>query len=324
MPLAGRKWLKYIPPVLGVVVLTGILVGLHGALRRISLDNVLAALAATPRVQILHALLLLGGSFCVMMIYDVPGILFAKRREDFPKLAWRRVGLASFCAYALSHVVGAPALSAAAIRLRLYAQWGVPPAGIGRIMTLSGTNFMLGTCALTGLVLLLDPTQMPLFGHNLSLLALRAVGVMLDGLVIAYVAAARGQKPISLFGLNIPRPGVWVALAQVAVSCADTALASGVLYAVLPVAPGVTYPHMLAFYMAAFAGGLLSGLPGGVGVFDTVLLLGLSGLIDPAGAIGAILLFRVLYYLAPAALAGVCFALHEVWVTAGKRAASDE
>jgi uncharacterized membrane protein YbhN (UPF0104 family) len=75
--------------------------------------------------------------------------------------------------------------------------------------------------------------------------------------------------------------------------------------------------------MAAFAGGLLSGLPGGVGVFDTVLLLGLTGLIDPAGAIGAILLFRVLYYLAPAALAGVCFALHEVWVTAGKPARKD-
>jgi uncharacterized membrane protein YbhN (UPF0104 family) len=53
-----------------------------------------------------------------------------------------------------------------------------------------------------------------------------------------------------------------------------------------------------------------------VGVFDTLLLLGLAGYMDPADAIGTILLFRVLYYLAPAGLAGVAFVLHEVWVTA--------
>jgi uncharacterized membrane protein YbhN (UPF0104 family) len=54
-------------------------------------------------------------------------------------------------------------------------------------------------------------------------------------------------------------------------------------------------------------------------VFDSVLLLGLAGYMNPADAIGAILLFRVLYYLAPAVLAGVVFVGHEVWVTAAAK-----
>lgn len=316
-----RRWVRFLPPVLGVLVLTGILIGLHGALAKISFADVLAALRATPRAEIYHALILLCGSCGVMMIYDVPGIMFAKRRGDFPKLAWWRIGFASACAYALSHVLGAPALSAAAIRFRLYAQWGVPAAGIGRIMSVSGTTFASGSCLLLGAVLLVHPRELPWFGHELSPVGLRGLGVFLWALVAAYVALARGSKPISLFGLTIPRPGLAVAMAQVAISFCDIALACGILYVVLPTVPGLTYAHVLAFYLAGFAGGLLSGLPGGVGVFDTLLLLGLAGYINPADAIGAILLFRVLYYVSPAGLAGVVFALHEVWVAAAAKRA---
>jgi len=234
-------------------------------------------------------------------------------------MGMRRIGLASFSAYSLSHVVGAPAISAAAIRFRLYAQWGVPAAGIGRIVALSGTTFALGTAALLGGVLLLRPLDVPLLGHDVTPLALRGVGAGLWLLVLAYVLAARSEKPLRVLGKNIPRPGWGLAIAQVLLSCADTGTACAILYVVLPTVPGLTYAHVLAIYLAGFAGGLFSGLPGGVGVFDTVLLLGLAGYMDPARAIGAILLFRVVYYLAPAALGGLCFAGHEIWINVRRK-----
>jgi uncharacterized membrane protein YbhN (UPF0104 family) len=311
-----RRALHYLPPVLGVVVLSGIIFGLHRALKKVGLHDVLAALKATPGAEIAHALALLGISFGIMLVYDIPGILFAKKLVDFPRLGMRRIGLASFCAYALSHVVGAPALSAAAIRLRLYAQWGVPAAGIGRIVTLSGTAFALGTAALLGGVLLFHPMEVPLLGNAVTPLALRGIGCALWIVIGLYVLAARKTAPLRVLGRNIPRPGWGLAIAQVVLSCADTGTACAILYVVLPTIPGLTYPHVLAIYLAGFTGGLFSGLPGGVGVFDTVLLLGLAGTMDPARAIGAILLFRVLYYLVPAALAGLCFAGHEIWITA--------
>jgi uncharacterized membrane protein YbhN (UPF0104 family) len=38
-----------------------------------------------------------------------------------------------------------------------------------------------------------------------------------------------------------------------------------------------------------------------------------------ADAIGAILLFRVIYYLIPATAAGLAFAIHEILLTAKRR-----
>ncbi|WP_297492444.1 YbhN family protein [Acidocella sp.] len=273
----------------------------------------LAALQAISRHDISHALLLLGLSACIMCAYDLPGITFARRIAKFPRLGLHRIGLASFCAYALSHVLGAPALSAAAIRLRLYAQWGVPPAGIARIIALSGSTFAIGLAAMLGLLLLFAPHAVPVFGHAAPV-TLRFAGALLAGIVAAYVLAARGRESVTLWGRTIALPGARLALAQIILASADMATSAAILYALLPVTPGLSYPHVLSLYLAAFASGALSGLPAGVGVFDSVVLLGLSAYLPPASALGAILLFRVMYFLAPACLAGICYAGHELWM----------
>jgi uncharacterized membrane protein YbhN (UPF0104 family) len=294
-------------------VLAGVAIGLHGALKKVGLADVLNAFEQTPRRQVHHAGLLLVLSICIMGIYDVPGVLFARRSENFPRLGLHRVGLASFCAYALSHVLGAPALTSAAIRLRLYAQWGVPSAGIGRIMALSGSTFILGLSVMLGLLLLTHPHAIPVFGHAAPGV-IRLAGAILAGIAVAYVLAARGRESVTLFRREIPLPGARLALAQILLAATDMSISSAILYTVLPDAPGLSYPHVLSIYLAGFAGGLFSGLPGGVGVFDSVLLLGLSAYLPPAEALGAILLFRVMYFLSPACLAGICYAGHELWV----------
>ncbi len=314
-----QRALKYIPPVLGLIVLTGTIIGLHGALKRIGLGDVLAAVAATPRHEFIHALMLLAGSVCLMAGYDATGILFARRGENLPSIGALHVAFTSFCAYALSHVLGAPAISAAAIRLRLYAQWRVPASGIARIVAISGSMFTLGLLTLLGLLLLLDPVAVPLFGHAVPSWTLRAAGAALVLAMALYVAAAGSRPAIEIFGHGVALPGPGLALLQVLYGCADTATACAILYVVLPNTPGLSYPHVLGVYLAAFAGGVFSGLPGGVGVFDSVLLLGLSAYLPPATALGAILLFRVLYFLGPASVAALCYAGHELWINMRKR-----
>lgn len=313
---------RLLPPVLGLLVLAGAIFGLHGAFHHLHAADVLAALAATPHRQVAHALLLLGASLTIMCAYDLPGILFASRLAALPELKrqpWR-AALAAFCAYALSHVLGAPALSAAAIRLRLYAQWRVPPAAIARIIAISGSAFSFGLCALLGVILLLRPREIPLFGHAIPPLLLRAAGLALCGGVFYYVFFAQSRLSLPLLlRKKISLPGTPVAAAQVLLSCLDISVSGGILYVVLPDTPGLAYAHVLGIYLAAFAGGLLSGLPAGLGVFDSLLLLGLAPLLRPAAALGALLLFRVMYFLAPALAASLCYGAHELWVTAFKR-----
>ncbi len=297
---------------LGLLVLGGVIVALHGALRTTSLADVLAAFAGTPGAQVQHAVPLIFASLCIMLIYDVPGVIFARRCARFPSLGAGRIGLASFCAYALSHVLGAPALTAAAIRLRLYAQWGVPSTGIGRIVALSGSSFALGLSAMLGFLLLLNPHAIPVFGHA-DAGVLRLAGLALAGIAAAYVLAAHSRTSITILGREIPLPGARIALAQILLSCTDMAISAAIIFTILPAVPGLSYPRVLSIYLASFASGLFSGLPGGAGVFDSVMLLGLSAYLPPATALGAILLFRVMYFLAPACLAALCYGGHELW-----------
>jgi uncharacterized membrane protein YbhN (UPF0104 family) len=310
-----KRYIKYLPPVLGLILLTAIVFGLHRALKRVSLDAVLSALGATPREQVFHALGFLLITFVFMAFYDLPGVLFAKKSVHFPWIGFRHVWFASFCAYSLSHVLGAPTISGTAIRVRLYAEWDIPAAGIARIIPMVGATFPLGTAALLGGILLFDPLEMPLFGQSLSVPALRGIGAVLWVVIAVYVVAARGNTPLRLFGREFQRPGLALAIGQVLLSCADTSTACAILYVVLPAVPGLGFSHLLAIYLAGFASGMFSGLPGGVGVLDTVLLLGLSGYMPASQAIGAILLYRVLYYLIPAAIGALSFASHEIWLT---------
>jgi uncharacterized membrane protein YbhN (UPF0104 family) len=315
MTPAVRKSLKMLPPVLGLLVLAGIISGLHGVLKHVRLQDVFNALGAISWREMVHALLLLGASLGLMMVYDVPGILFARRLVSVPGLTPRRVALASFCAYALSHVLGAPAISAAAIRVRLYAQWMVPPAGIARIIALSGSTFSIGLGALLGVILLLQPVDIPLFGHVVPPRLLRALGAALVAFLLLYVLAAQKRGVLTIFGRSINLPGRRLACLQVVLACADIGIACAILFAVLPANPDLTYLRTLGIYLTAFAVGLFSGLPGGIGVFDSVLLLGLTFYLPASTVLGAILLFRLLYFLGPAAVAALCYGGHEVWVS---------
>jgi uncharacterized membrane protein YbhN (UPF0104 family) len=312
LPPPGAKpgW-GAVAPVLGLALLAGLAFGLRHALSALRKDDVFAALAATPVAGLWHAAGWLAAAFVIMMIYDLPGALYAQRLAGCPAIAPWRIALTSFCAYALSHLLGAPAFTAAAIRLRLYAQAGVPAAGIARILALSGSLFSTGFVTLAGLVLVVFPAALPDFAQRLPSLDLRLAGLALLALGVAYVFPLQRLALSQLGKWRFTLPGSRLAALQVAIGCADTLIAAAILFAVLPAAPALGFVRVLAVYLAAFAGGLLSGLPAGVGVFDALLLLGLSGHIDPAQGLGALLLFRGLYFLLPAVLAAAAFTVLE-------------
>jgi len=85
-----------------------------------------------------------------------------------------------------------------------------------------------------------------------------------------------------------------------------------VLYACLPHASTVGYPHVLAVYVLAFVAGLISHVPGGLGVFDAVVLVGLSTRLPADQILAGLLAFRVVYHLVPLVSAGALFGAVEV------------
>ena len=92
----------------------------------------------------------------------------------------------------------------------------------------------------------------------------------------------------------------------------DVAVTAAIFYALLPAGIGLTYPRFLGVYLASYTAGLAANLPGGLGVFDTAMLLGLAPYLDPPQIVGAIVVFRLYYYVIPLFLAGSLFAGNEI------------
>ncbi|MGE5297395.1 MAG: bifunctional lysylphosphatidylglycerol flippase/synthetase MprF, partial [Solirubrobacterales bacterium] len=107
-------------------------------------------------------------------------------------------------------------------------------------------------------------------------------------------------------------------LAQLGISATDWILAAGVLYSLLPAGIHLTFPHFLECFLLAQAAGLLSYIPGGLGVFETIIVVLLADYVDKSSLIGILLLYRLTYYLLPLGLASVLLAGHEI-ITRGER-----
>jgi hypothetical protein len=137
------------------------------------------------------------------------------------------------------------------------------------------------------------------------------------GVVAAYVVVSRVAGTINFRGHAFSLPDWRMAIVQVSLASLDVAVTAAIFYALLPATPGLTYLHFLAVYLASYSAGLVTNLPGGIGVFDTAMLLGLDPYLSAPQVLGGILVFRLYYYVIPLFLAGTLFAGNEILLRGG-------
>ncbi len=307
-----KKLLRHAPALLGVALLIGAIYVVQREFRNLKLEDIATAVQAIPA----HALVIAFGwtvlSYGVLTFYDRLGTIYAGH-----KVSYGRVSFASFCAYALSHNLGFAAVSGAAVRYRLYAHWGLTPIQIAKVVAFCSLTFALGGMVLGGAILFLEPGSIPFFGQHLPHWMLYAVGLALWAVVGAYVTLARVFGVVRLFGHEVGLPGWRMAIVQVILATVDVAITASIFYALLPHAPGLTWLIFLGVYVASYTAGLAANLPGGIGVFDTAMLLGLAPYLDAPVVLGAIVVFRLYYYVIPLFLAGGLFAGNELLLRGG-------
>ncbi|MFC7738347.1 phosphatidylglycerol lysyltransferase domain-containing protein [Roseomonas sp. GCM10028921] len=300
---------KHGPTVFGLILLAGALYVVQREFRSLSVADVGRVLESTPERKLWIA----GGwtliAYAVLTIYDRLGSVYAGK-----PISYLRTSLASFCAYTLAHNLGFAAVSGAAVRYRFYAAWGLTPVEIAKVIAFTSLTFGLGGFALGGLVLFLEPSVLPWVGEGEAIpeWAAQAVAVVMWAIVAAYVVLSRFWPHFRIFGHQIDLPGFRMAIAQVTLASVDVAVTAAIFYALLPEAPGLTFWKFLGIYIAAYTAGLAASVPGGLGVFDGFILLSLEPYLPSAQVIGAVLLFRLFYYIVPLFLAGGLFAAFEV------------
>jgi uncharacterized membrane protein YbhN (UPF0104 family) len=309
---AARTCLRQLPALLGVALLIGAIYVVQKEFRHLRLRDIEVALHDIPARALAIAFLWTVLSYAVLTIYDRLGTIYAGH-----KVSYGRVAFASFCAYALSHNLGFAAVSGAAVRYRLYAHWGLTPFQIAKTVAFCSLTFALGGMVLGGAVLFLEPRSIPFFGERLPLFILYGAGAALFAIVIAYVTLSRIVQRISMFGHELNLPGLRMALAQVLLATVDVAITASIFFTLLPHAPHLTWPIFLGVYVASYTAGLAANLPGGLGVFDTAILLGLEPYMGAAPVVGAIVVFRLYYYIIPLFIAGFLFTGNEILLRGG-------
>lgn len=296
----GLAWLV---PALAVIFFVAALWLVQHELRHYRYHQVMAAVQALPRTRLLLAVALTALNYLILTGYDFLALRYVAR-----PLAYARTAFAAFAGYAVGQALGFPLLTAAPVRYRLYSGWGLSAIEIAQVVAFYSFTFWLGYLAVSGMALLLHPpilAILPLpFGSarvlgGLFLLLLAAYGV--------WSLIGRGSIGRGDWRFAPPRPAL--ALAQTLLASADWVVAASVLYVLLP--PRTTFPTFLTIFMVAQLAGVLSHVPGGLGVFEAVVLLLLPAEGGGAAAVGALLAYRAVYYLLPLAGAVLALGTHE-------------
>jgi uncharacterized membrane protein YbhN (UPF0104 family) len=157
------------------------------------------------------------------------------------------------------------------------------------------------------------PTTLPLpFSSSRPL----GVGFLLLALVYLIIGGLK-RGSFKVKGWEFHFPSLPVRAAQAAVGALDWSLAAAVLYFVLPPSVHVHVHTFLAIYLMAQIAGMVSFVPGGLAVFETVFLLLLRPhLRTPeaiAAVLGSVLVYRALYYVLPFCVGALVLGMHEAF-----------
>lgn len=287
------RWLRWVGPLVGAVIFLAAGFAISGELKGVHWHQVNAAADATPVSALLLALVALAVSLGAASTFDRFALAGLDRTAT-----WRRTAVTSVTAFALANA-GPPGLAlAGGLRYRAYQGDG-----------LSGGDVALVSAAGTGIGLV----------GGLALIGIGTVGAVADIATQAHLPpwigllfGVLGLKALAVYVLA-PRVG-WlkrflperrIRLAIILTSTVEWAAAAAILYVLLPTDSRGTFLHFLPVFGVAGLIGAVSGLPGGIGAFDAVVIAVVGPATGTAEVAGALILYRLIYGLGPLLVAGL-------------------
>jgi phosphatidylglycerol lysyltransferase len=280
-------------PVVAIAVFGVAILLLHRELGAYSYRDITRAIEALSPSQ-----LALGIGFTVLAYAVFPGydaVALSYIRHPLP---FRRTALGSFIAYSFSQTLGFPLLTGGSVRYRLWSSWGLSSAEIAKAVSFVAFSFGLGMVAVSGVVFALEPAST---AEVLRLpFSLRPIGALNLLAVAGYaIWSIVRRRPVHLFGRRLPVPRPELVATQLLVAGLDWAFAGAALYILLPPGRGLAYLPFLGIFLIAQFAGLVSHIPGGLGVVETIMVLLLKPHMPASSVLGALIAYRGVYYLLP-------------------------
>ncbi|TXH00975.1 MAG: UPF0104 family protein [Candidatus Moraniibacteriota bacterium] len=281
-------------------------------LKHITWAQIVESVENIPPSQILLAIMITALNFVVLTGYDWIAVTYLKK-----KLSISKIMVGAVVGYAFSNVVGWM-LGGTAVRYRMYRRWGFSFMDIVAFISLLTVTFWMGMFLLAGIAFVMLPVQLPDEYQDKLYFEPIVFGYVFLAVILSYLMATLLiRKPLKIGGQEYSFPPMNLSLLQLVVSAADFALASLVLYILLPDGTA-NYSTVLVSYLAAMIVAVTLHVPGGFGVLEVIVLdLLTKNEVTPSNELivavtCGLLLFRAVYYLIPGLIALVMFLWQEV------------
>lgn len=302
-----RKYLRYLGPVIVAAIFVLAVYLLYNKLSSYSIEEIRASIDQIHPVRIALSLGLAVVNYMILIGYDWLALLAIHKR-----LPLSRVSLVSIVGQAVSFNFGA-LLGGTSVRFRFYSVWGFTVHDVLHLILILGVAFWIGALGLSGLVFIIAPPKLPEeLLERLPLHDVRLLGYVLLSITIVYVALClRVRKPVKIFGKVFVFPTPKIALAQIFVSWIDLVCAAACMWVLLPSAVKVSFLEFLPGYLMAMVAVVLTHIPGGVGIFE-LIIIHMTDTPHEQMVFAAVLLFRLIYYILPLLVAAVLLAIYEI------------
>lgn len=294
---------------LTIVTIAG--VHLFRTLKGVDKYKLLSALADKSEHQIAMAALCVFFAFCTLTFYD----LFALRTIGKSHVPYRIAALASFCSYVIGHNIGATVFTGGAIRFRIYSDWGLNAIDVAKICFISGLTFWLGNTFVLGFGMIWHPmaaSTIDLLPESLN----RLIGFGILAGIAAYliwIAIGKKRRELGRDGWMVKLPSAPLTLLQILIGVVDLGFCALAMYLLAPSHPDLDFMTLAVVFILSTLVGFASHAPGSIGVFDAAMLVGLK-MLEQEELLASLLLYRLLYFFIPFAIAVSIMGARELWL----------
>ncbi|KAA2314915.1 bifunctional lysylphosphatidylglycerol flippase/synthetase MprF [Pseudooceanicola sediminis] len=299
--------------VLTAALFMGGVYALYRLLAPLDMKVVLGQIRHVPPQVVAGALAATVAGYVALIGYDWSALRYIGKKVPLGATA-----LGSFLGYSMGNTIGLSAVSGGAVRYRIYSALGLDAYDVAAISTFGAVSYGVGATLIGLVALAVDPVSLEGLTalSTLTLQSLAWSGVAVIAGVLIWITQRGGAIRVGRFSMRAPTAGE--TLRQLCITFTDVAMAALVLHLLLPTG-SIPYVNVLAVLAVATLVGVASHVPGGIGVFESVVLAALPSSVPVNDAVTALLLFRLMYFLLPFVVALAVLSLTEIWGGAAQR-----
>ena len=304
MPLDTSK-LKKLVPWISVVLFVLAAALVDHQISNYGWESVWNDLVKTPRVTLEEMFFMSIFGYVTLSLCEWIAIKYTGEKLSYP-----RILLGSFLSNAISHNVGSSLISGGTIRYRFYTEWGLSKTAIAKITAFGTISYFLSAFTLLLIAVIASPQSLTTAPNNLNmplkLLLVTSVVVLAGWLLLSIFH----KRHLQVGRFKISPPTTAIAVQQIFVGTVDLTIAAIVLYIPLLNFTNVSFSDFLVIYLAAQLFGLVSQVPGGIGIFEGSFLFLAAGKFSEE-TLSALIIYRIMYYIVPLLIAGILIGIYE-------------